>query len=202
MNSALENKGVLQNRNSSDSTGQPVPIPTRESELFASRLAEVIGDQKLAWFAKRCGFSDSLLGAYRRGEKLPGLENLAAIADVGSVTIDWLATGRPPKTRTELRAAQSQAQYQVGGEPPLQARIDPALLRQCLGACYIVYGAPFVASPAALQIEHAADLYNALLPNIGPRLTPQDVASREARGLAEMLRGFLALNLVRPFPGP
>lgn len=78
------------------------------------------------------------------------------------------------------------------------------LLRQCLGACNIVYGAPFAAAPVALQLEHAVDFYNALLPNIGPRLTMQDLAARDARALAEMLRGLIALGTVRPYqpPGP
>lgn len=197
----IENKGCGENRTASDSDGRPRPIRKRESDAFVSRLKEVIGDENASSFSRRCGFRESVLRGYLVEGKRPGLDYLAAIAEVGSVTIDWLATGRPPKTRAELRAEQRQAQYQVGGEAPLQARIDPALLRQCLGACILVYGAPFAAAPAALQLEHAADLYNTLLPNIGPRLAAQDLASRDARGLAEMLRGFLALNLVRPFPG-
>ncbi|SIQ95215.1 Helix-turn-helix [Aromatoleum tolulyticum] len=96
---------LKENRNSSDLKTTAVPIRSSESEQFKDRLRETIGDRKLVWFAKECGFSDSLLGAYLRGEKLPGLENLVAMANVGGVSIDWLATGRPPKTRAELRAA-------------------------------------------------------------------------------------------------
>lgn len=193
------NKGLAGNRNSSDSPSAVVPIHAVESEPFRARLKAAIADQKLVWFANECGFSDSLLGAYLRGEKRPGLDNLIAIARVGCVTIDWLATGQGPKTRAELRAAQSQSQVHAGGEPVPAARIDPALLRQCLAACTIVYGAPFAAAAVARQVEHAADLYNAMLPNVGPRLTLQDIASREPAGLAEVLRGFLALGAVRPF---
>ncbi len=95
-----------ENRNSSDSIPAAVPIQKSESELsFKDRLREVIADRKLVSFAKECNFSDSLLGAYLRGEKLPGLENLVAISRVGGVFVDWLATGRPPKTRAELKAA-------------------------------------------------------------------------------------------------
>lgn len=93
-----------ENRNGSDSKSGAVPIPGSESEQFKDRLRELVGVRKLVRFAQECGFSDSLLGAYLRGEKLPGLENLVAIANVGGVTIDWLATGRPPRTRAELAA--------------------------------------------------------------------------------------------------
>lgn len=194
------NKSLAGNRNSSDSLGTAVPIRETESEQFHERLKEAIADRKLAWFAKECGFSDSLLGSYLRGEKRPGLINLIAISRVGGVTVDWLATGRLPKTRAELRAAQAQAQYHAGGDAAPLPRIDGALLRQCLAACTTVYGAPFAAAPVARQLEHAADFYNALLPNIGPRLSLQDIAARDAGSLADTLRGFVALGAVLPFP--
>lgn len=94
-----------ENRNGSDLKVEEVPISKLETEQpFKDRLREVIGDRKLVWFAKECGFSDSLLGSYLRGEKLPGFDNLVSIARVGDVTVDWLATGRRPKTRAELHA--------------------------------------------------------------------------------------------------
>ena len=92
------------NRNGSDSKSAAVPIPRNESEQFKDRLRETVGERTLLRFAQECGFSDSLLGAYLRGAKLPGLENLVAMADAGGVTVDWLATGRPPRTRAELAA--------------------------------------------------------------------------------------------------
>jgi transcriptional regulator with XRE-family HTH domain len=104
MSETLMNSTKKPNRNSSDSKPSPVPILKKESEQgFKDRLREVIADRKLTWFAKECGFSDSLLGAYLRGEKLPGLDNLVSMANLGNVTVDWLATGRQPKTRAELR---------------------------------------------------------------------------------------------------
>ena len=94
--------GESPKRNGSDSKGAAVPIPGKESEQFKDRLRETIGERTLVRFAQECGFSDSLLGAYLRGSKLPGLENLVAMANTGGVTVDWLATGRPPRTRGEL----------------------------------------------------------------------------------------------------
>lgn len=67
---------------------------------FPSRLRECIGEEPVAAFARRCGFSEGLLRAYLKAEKQPGMERLVRIADVAGVTLDWLATGRGPKRRT------------------------------------------------------------------------------------------------------
>lgn len=110
------------NRNGSDSKGAAVPIPGKESEQFKDRLRETIGERTLVRFAQECGFSDSLLGAYLRGSKLPGLENLVAMANTGGVTVDWLATGRPPRTRAELAAQQNQGQTRPAPEGAFDGR--------------------------------------------------------------------------------
>lgn len=82
------------------SDGKGVPVLDAESASgFKDRLRETIGDSTMTSFAKRCRFSDSLLGSYVRGEKLPGFENLIAISETGGVSLDWLATGRLPKVR-------------------------------------------------------------------------------------------------------
>lgn len=114
-----------ENRNSSDSKTSAVPILDGETEQpFKDRLREVIGDRTLVSFAKACGFSDSLLGSYLRGEKLPGFDNLISIAEVGGASIDWLATGRLPKVRERRPAAAVQAQSQNGELPPFDGRRD------------------------------------------------------------------------------
>lgn len=98
------NTGVAGNRNASGSSDSAVPILGEESELFGARLSEVIGAESKRSFAKRCSLSDGLLGAYLRGEKFPGVKHLVTMADAGSVTVEWLATGREPRTRAELSA--------------------------------------------------------------------------------------------------
>lgn len=124
MAKTIDGSGFSANRNSSDSSAQPVPIPSEESELFSSRLRDAVSDRKISWFARECGFSDSLLGAYLRGEKRPGMDNLVAMANAAGVTVDWLATGRPPKTRAELRAAAQPASS--GPENALKAALQLA----------------------------------------------------------------------------
>jgi len=167
---------------------------------MGARIKEAIGTESVRSFSKRCSISDSLLGAYIRGEKAAGSENLSSIAEAANVTIDWLATGKGLKTRTQQRAAQGQAQYQISAEVAPVPRIELALLRQCLGACNIVYGAPFAAAAVARQLEHAVELYNALLPNIGPRLSLEELAARDAASIAVMLQGLIAVRVVRPYP--
>jgi hypothetical protein len=196
------NSAFEENRTASDSKGASRPIRETESDAaFIARLDEISGKNK-SEFSRRCGFKESVIRGYLVDGKKPGMDYLIAIARAAAVNIEWLATGDGPKTRSEQRAAQSQAQYQVSGEAPPMPGIVYPLLRQCLGACNIVYGAPFAAAAVALQLEHAVDFYNALLPNIGPRLTLQDLAARDARALAETLRGFLAIGTARRFVPP
>lgn len=52
-----------------------------------------MGAQRISDFARKTGISNSLLGAYLRGEKSPGLDNLLIISSALRVSIDWLATG-------------------------------------------------------------------------------------------------------------
>lgn len=65
------------------------------------RIRAAIGDEPVAAFARRCGFGESLLRKYLQGSE-PSASNLAKIADAAGVTVDWLATGRGPRTRAEL----------------------------------------------------------------------------------------------------
>lgn len=117
-------------RNSVDSSDSGVPIFGNESELFSARLADVIGKESVRSFASRCGLSDRLVSAYAKGQKEPGLVNLLALARAGGVLIDWLATGRGPKTRAEW----ADAPLGVAQEPAVYNRegIDRARLRLAL----------------------------------------------------------------------
>jgi transcriptional regulator with XRE-family HTH domain len=156
------NAGDSGNRNSSDSSPSKVPIVREESELFKARLKEVVGEETLVAFAKQCGFSDSLLGSYLRGEKLPGLGNLVAMADAGNVTVDWLATGRPPKTRAELRAMVA-LQAQGGPAAPAPPSSAPAINVGALQA--LIEGTLKVApnAPVSAQAAHIAKVYKDLI---------------------------------------
>lgn len=77
-----------------------------ESEL-KDRIRQIVGNEPVAAFARRCGFSETLVRKYLRGS-VPSSDNLAKMADVSGVTVDWLATGRGVRTRSELLALQRQ----------------------------------------------------------------------------------------------
>ena len=79
-------------------------IQDDECDALKKRIIETVGDSKVSWFARECGFGESLLRKYLAGSQ-PNTLNLVAIARVGGVTVDWLATGRGPKTRAEWRQA-------------------------------------------------------------------------------------------------
>lgn len=83
-------------------------IPSAESDGLSQRIAEVLGDRKVSWFARECGFGESLLRKYLAGAQ-PNTSNLVAIARAGGVTVDWLATGQLPRTRSEIKAACEQS---------------------------------------------------------------------------------------------
>jgi len=74
-----------------------VAIRDKESQL-CNRLREVIGEESVASFSRRCSIGDSTLRKYLDGAA-PSAINLVAIADAGNVNIEWLAAGRGPKLR-------------------------------------------------------------------------------------------------------
>lgn len=75
---------------------------------FPARLRECIGDEPVASFARRCGFSEGLIRAYLKDDKRPGMDKLVRMADAAGVTVDWLATGRGPMRRECAKPASEQ----------------------------------------------------------------------------------------------
>lgn len=96
--------GVDRKVTASHSEAETRHILSSECDGLPGRIGELIGDKKVSWFAKECGFGESLLRKYLLGAQ-PNTSNLVAMANVGGVTVDWLATGRLPRTRAELKAA-------------------------------------------------------------------------------------------------
>lgn len=97
-------KGFAKNPTASDSAKETRRIHGLESDAFVARVKEIIGDRKMTWFASECGVGESTLRNILAGA-WPRTDILCSIADAGGVTLDWLATGRPPKTRAELKVA-------------------------------------------------------------------------------------------------
>lgn len=113
MAKTLANKGLQRESDASDSSALSRPIHTEETDAFVERLKDTIADKKIVWFAEECGLPESNIRAYLNG-RLPSIEKAVAIADAGGVTLDWLAAGRPPKTRAEQRALAAAARPAPG----------------------------------------------------------------------------------------
>jgi phage repressor protein C with HTH and peptisase S24 domain len=74
---------------------------SEKDEAFAKRLRELIGEHKsINAAAARWGISNSLLRKYLEGT-VPGLDKAARIAEVHSVSLRWLASGKGPKRQAE-----------------------------------------------------------------------------------------------------
>lgn len=67
-----------------------------ESDGFKSRVKQAMGEEKARAFARKAGISESVLRQYIKGESLPTLDKLIAIADTARVNLLWLATGEGP----------------------------------------------------------------------------------------------------------
>ena len=73
-----------------------------EEKNVRDRLLELIGEASIASFSRSTGVPESSLRSYlTRGIK-PGMDHSVSIAEAMGVTVDWLATGRPPRLRAEL----------------------------------------------------------------------------------------------------
>lgn len=103
-----------ENRNCSDSDKEKFRFGKMESELVAGRIREVIGDEYIASFGRRCGLSEAVLRSYINDYRMPPLDKSAAIAAAGNVSIDWLATGRGPRERSTADAPQSAPEGDAG----------------------------------------------------------------------------------------
>jgi hypothetical protein len=98
------NTGVQSDRTRDKASDSARPIRSEESDAFVGRLREVIGDESVSSFARRCNIGESVIRGYLADGKRPGVDYLVALADAGGVTVEWLATGLGPRTRAELSA--------------------------------------------------------------------------------------------------
>ena len=83
---------------------------------FPARLASVIGEESGNSFARRAGFSESVLRKYLDGTQKPGMENLVRIAELANVSLDWLIAGRGRRAAPR-RATAATDQPSVAGNP-------------------------------------------------------------------------------------
>ena len=71
---------------------------------FAQILTNIMKEKKISAYkmSKDTGISDSLIGYWRKGERIPNAENLILISNYLEVTIDYLLTGKCNKLNNLL----------------------------------------------------------------------------------------------------
>lgn len=177
---------------------------------FASRVQELLGKETRVSFAKGCGFSEGALRKYLKGYR-PGKDNLVAMANYRNVSVEWLATGIPPKERRHIvyeSAKTSASMLSMQSMPSSAAgqrdgRINPELLRLCLFTCKQVFGEEFSKALIAIQLQYAVDFYNQLVlmaNSKGPDADLNAFCSLGTGALAEQLRFFIKMEWARNFP--
>lgn len=126
----MANQALTEARPSDGESLSERPIRATESDI-SHRLAEAMGEEGVTAFSRRCGIGESTLRGYLSGAE-PSVRRLQAIADTAGVTLQWLATGAPPKRRADLvDALRAAEQGAPAGESPV---IDLALLRTAIQA--------------------------------------------------------------------
>jgi transcriptional regulator with XRE-family HTH domain len=80
-------------------------IRAGESDALSVRLLELVGEDSLLSFARRCGVNEGTLRNIIKAGAMPRTDHLVAIADAANVSIEWLAAGRGPKQRGASAAA-------------------------------------------------------------------------------------------------
>ncbi|MDD2883287.1 MAG: helix-turn-helix transcriptional regulator [Rhodoferax sp.] len=93
----MRNQSVISDSELMSQHVDKVPSRKKDSEL-ATRLRDMLGQESVTAFGRRCGIGEATLRKYFSGT-LPNSENLVAMADAGNVNIEWLAAGRGPKMR-------------------------------------------------------------------------------------------------------
>lgn len=144
-----------------------VPIPGRESEL-KDRLLECIGEESKNSFARRADLPESLLRKYLGGA-MPSTDRLVRMASAGGVTIEWLATGRGPRTpgRREAAAAptvvmddlarlQGAVEAVEEGLRAIGRTLPPAKYAQLVAAAYELMAAPATSTAQIVKFIKAA----------------------------------------------
>lgn len=63
--------------------------------------------------SKDTGISDRLIGYWRKGEKLPGAENLLTIANYFGISVDYLLTGKEKSASMEQLSENEQEMLDV-----------------------------------------------------------------------------------------
>jgi transcriptional regulator with XRE-family HTH domain len=89
-----------------------------------------------AQLAHALNVSPSAVGMYEQGRREPAAETLAAMAELFSVSVDYLITGRCMETRDEARLSRLLAQRLLATQQRLDERQDRPFSREELAVLF------------------------------------------------------------------
>lgn len=137
-----------------------------ESDAFADRLGQVIGDEPVSSFARRCGFGESTLRGYLTGAD-PSRLRLVAMARAANVSVLWLATGegdrvaatapsRDPVKLDDMARLQATIAAVEEGLASIGKKLPPAVYAEVVVLAYEIMGQPNAARNVERVIRLAA----------------------------------------------
>lgn len=95
---------------------------TVKHERFCDRLRIAMGNQSGRSLAIKSDMSPTVVAKYINGESTPNVERLVAISDALNVTVEWLATGRGPKTYAKQMATDARLDETPESPLPLDSQ--------------------------------------------------------------------------------
>lgn len=138
-------------------------LSIRENEKkVGERLKELIGNDGVASFGRRCGISEGGLRKYLGGAS-PSTANLVAMADAANVNIEWLAAGRGPKLRGATSASITMIPPATPSPPSIISVDDIARLTLAIEAVDEGLGPRYAAMPPPKRAKLLAAVYDLLL---------------------------------------
>ncbi len=97
-------------------------IEDGEKEGLSTRLKDAIGSESINSFAKRSSLSEGTVRNIIMNGVMPRLDNLIAMANTAGVTVEWLATGRGPKTYAKQMATDARLDETPESPLPLDSQ--------------------------------------------------------------------------------
>lgn len=153
-----------------DSDQPQNPVKPEEIGQFSTRLKELVGQHSIRAFAQRVGLAQNTIHNMLNGSH-PRLDNLITIANACNVAVEWLATGRGPKSYSPPHRLQEAAGHYSDAPTPLNE------------FCFI----PFFDNPIPNQPWNSAALERYKLPFrcdwlYAEGLAPEHLVSIKAQG--------------------
>ncbi|WP_321367656.1 helix-turn-helix transcriptional regulator [uncultured Desulfuromusa sp.] len=103
--------------------------------------------------AKETGISARMIGKYKSGDSVPGMDALISISKASGYSIDWLATGHGPKRHVE-NVCEEESPYGLGWNKTLMTEIVEAIEEACISM-----GAKLIPSEKSRVITRLYEIY-------------------------------------------